>query len=120
MNNSSSQFRPELLLETAGGDDSLVSELLAIYLRIVPPMNERLRTAIVAGHTAAMAEEAHSLRSCLAIVGADGLQERCKALENAARRGSPLPEGSGTGLSDDVDALTAQVYDYQISRQHGG
>ncbi|SFD55020.1 Hpt domain-containing protein [Massilia yuzhufengensis] len=116
MRTLSTQFRSDILHDTAGGDDDLVDQLLAIYLRIVPPMNGRLRAALVAKHTAAMAEEAHSLRSCLAVVGANGLQERCKALENAARRGIAPPDGTGTGLCDDVDVLTSQVYDYQASR----
>lgn len=111
-----SLFLPDDLLDAAGGDDTLVSELLAIYLRIVPPMNARLRAALHKGSPAAAAEEAHSMRSCLAVVGARALQERFKDLENAARRGSMPSDDAGSRLCNDVDALTAQVYDYQASR----
>lgn len=116
MSTPSTPFIPDALRDAAGDDEALISELLVIFLRIVPPMNSRLRAAMHAHNTAAIAEEAHSMRSCLAVVGAGGLQERCKALENAARRGQMLPDGAGTRLCDEVDVLTAQVYDYQTSR----
>jgi len=116
MSTPSAPFDPDVLRDTAGGDEELVSELLAIYLRIMPPMNSRLRAAVHAENTAAIAEEAHSMRSCLAVVGAGDLQERCKSLENAARRGHVLPNAFGSGLCEEVDGLTARVYDYNASR----
>jgi len=116
MNTPPTPFLPDAVREAAGDDEALVSELLAIFLRIVPPMNSRLRAAVHLHNTAAIAEEAHSMRSCLAVVGAGDLQERCKTLENAARRGQLLPDGAGTRLCDEVDVLTTGVYDYQTSR----
>jgi len=115
-NDTAPLFVPAVLRDTAGDDEVLVGELLAIFLRIMPPMNSRLRAAIRANNTAAIAEEVHSMRTCLAVVGAAGLQVRCKDLENAARRGQLAPGGADSALCDEIDALTAQVYDYQASR----
>ena len=106
------QFDPAVLRDAAGGDDTLVRELFEIFLRIVPPMVTRLRAAIAMGHTAAIADEAHSLRSCLATVGADQAEASCRQLEAAARRGE-MPVGPrNEALCACLERLITDVRDH--------
>lgn len=84
-------------------------ELIEIFLRIVPPMAGRLRRAVGDFDPSSIAHEAHSLRSCLAMIGAAELQARCRLLEAEARcQDAPLALDA-LALCDDIDIAVAEV-----------
>lgn len=109
MTSSPALFNASALRATAGGDDALMGELADIFLRIVPPMAARLRHAVDAAETSAIADETHGLRSCLAMMGAAGLEARCRQLEQAARRGQGPSAPEDAALCAGIELLVAEV-----------
>lgn len=112
-------FNPQVLRDVAADDETLVAELLQIFLRIVPPMASRLREAIAVGHTAAIAEEAHSLRSCLATMGAHAIEAHCRQLEASVRHGKLAVGPGDIAVCSELERLIAEVHDYHV-RHAGG
>lgn len=86
-----SEFSAAALHDAAGADDALTAELLAIFVRTVPPMLERLAHALDCAHAARVAQEAHDLKGCLALVGASAASAECARIETAARRTGNCP-----------------------------
>ncbi len=106
-------FSIAVLRHTAGGDESLVKELTAIFLRIAPPMVQRLRQAMVAGNAAVCAQEAHDLKGSLALLGAASASADCAAIESMARQAGRLPpEEDGAALCDEILKIIGQVESY--------
>ncbi len=106
-------FSIDVLRDTAGGDESLVGELIAIFLRIAPPMVQRLRQAMVAGNAAGCAQEAHDLKGSLALLGAASASADCAAIETMARQAGRLPPAEdGAALCDEILNIIGQVERY--------
>jgi HPt (histidine-containing phosphotransfer) domain-containing protein len=76
---------PAVLMNAAGDDLDGFNELLAMFVRIVPQGVRQLQQAIEAGNGVAIAQEAHSLKSCLSLIGAAGCARRLEQLERVAR-----------------------------------
>ena len=61
---------PAVLLDAAGQDTQVFVELIRTFLEIAPPMFERLRKAIGGGNLRVISLESHSLKSTVALIGA--------------------------------------------------
>ena len=71
-----------------GGDQSLVAELIDIYLSDTPGRLAALRVSFDSGNPAAMSREAHALKSSCGQLGATTMYECCRQLEQLGRAGS--------------------------------
>jgi two-component system cell cycle response regulator DivK len=69
------------------GGESLVSEIVALYLEDLPGRLTRARDAFTARNAQALAKAAHALRSSSAQLGAETLASACDALEGLADEG---------------------------------
>ena len=105
-------FSLSALRDTASADMALMHELIEIFLRIVPPMAGRLRRAVGDFDASSIAHEAHSLRSCLTMIGAAELQARCRLLEAEARRQDIPLALDALALCDDIDMAVAEVREF--------
>jgi HPt (histidine-containing phosphotransfer) domain-containing protein len=105
---------PAVLMNAAGDDAEGFRELLAVFVRIVPEGLRRLQQAVAALDRAAMAQEAHSLKSCLSLVGATGCAARLEQLERAARTGQPHPAAQLDSLYDEMTAVIAEALDCHV------
>jgi HPt (histidine-containing phosphotransfer) domain-containing protein len=70
------------------GASGLVAELIDIYLADTPARLVVLRQAFDAGDPAAIAREAHALKSSCGQLGATGMYQCCRQLEHLGREGS--------------------------------
>lgn len=95
---------PAVLLNAAGDDQAGFVELLAMFVRIVPDMARQLRDAVEHGRSADVAQHAHSLKSCMALVGAFDCGAGLEQLERAARGGAP---DSGAGFDQLYELILA-------------
>jgi HPt (histidine-containing phosphotransfer) domain-containing protein len=77
---------PAVLMNAAGDDADGFRELLAMFLRIVPDMARELQQAVHDRRLDDIAHHAHSLKSCLSLVGAKSCSAQLEQLERAARR----------------------------------
>ena len=93
----------EALFESVGGDQEFLAELIDTYVADAPVQVGSLRTALAAGDVEALIRPAHTLKSSSASLGAMGLAEQCRQLEQAARGGSL------DGATDAVEAIAAEV-----------
>ena len=82
------------LLDSVGGDQDFLAELIDTYLEDAPNLLSTIQTALASGDTEALRRAAHSLKSNSANFGAQKLAQLCKELEEAARRGE-LEGGAG-------------------------
>jgi HPt (histidine-containing phosphotransfer) domain-containing protein len=78
---------PAVLMNAAGDDAQGFRELLAMFLRIVPEMAQALHDAVRDERADAIAHQAHSIKSCMSLVGALGCSARLEAIERNARQG---------------------------------
>jgi HPt (histidine-containing phosphotransfer) domain-containing protein len=100
---------PAALMNAAGDDFDDFKELLAMFLRIVPGIVGQLEQAVREGSLALVAQHAHSLKSCLSLVGAFACAARVEALERAAlRRDGRCGAGFG-GLREELDCVIAEA-----------
>lgn len=112
-------FSPALLHEAAGGDDALVAELLSIFARTVPPMLGRLKAALAGGDAAYVAQEAHDLKGCLALVGAPDTSTACARIETAARRSGTCPTSADAApLCERIEDIVKQVERYRATTSY--
>lgn len=88
---------PAVLLNAAGDDQAGFAELLAMFVRIVPEMARQLRDSVEHGHRTDIAQHAHSLKSCMSLIGAFDCGARLEQLERAARNDAP---DCGAGFDD--------------------
>jgi signal transduction histidine kinase/CheY-like chemotaxis protein/HPt (histidine-containing phosphotransfer) domain-containing protein len=75
-------------LARMGGDESILREILALFLDEVGTRDEALTRALEAGDKDLLAREAHSLKGASANVGATRLQQVASMVEEAAVRGN--------------------------------
>jgi HPt (histidine-containing phosphotransfer) domain-containing protein len=76
------------LLAMAGGDPTLLGELLTDFSTDADQYAAELDAAVEAGDDAALVRPAHSLKSNALNVGATRLAELCRSLEADARHGA--------------------------------
>lgn len=105
---------PAVLMSAAGDDAESFRELLAMFVRIVPEGLRRLQLAIEALDQGAIAQEAHSLKSCLSLVGATGCAARLEQLERAARTTQPDPAAQYGTLYEELTAVIAEALDCHV------
>lgn len=72
------------LLETTGNNYPVFIELLHQYLQSAPAMLDELEKATLLGDQASILHHAHSLKSCLALIGSRQTQQRMAAIEKQA------------------------------------
>ncbi len=76
------------LLEMTGDDDAFVDDLVDTYLEEGAGLVDALRAAAAGGSVDDLVRPAHSLKSSSQNVGATGLADLCRGLEEAARGGA--------------------------------
>jgi len=110
-------FDPSALAELrdCDPDGSLVLELIAVFLDDTPLRVHALHLAFDAGDPAALAREAHALKSSCAQLGAAALSGHCRWLETTGRGGSL--EGVSERLQE-VDAELRRVQEALASERN--
>jgi PAS domain S-box-containing protein len=93
------EFDRETLLERLGGDDSLVNEILNVFMDDCPAQMKQLQQAVADGDIEKIARQAHSLKGAAGNINAESVQELARRVEEAAR------EQAIDGISGLVDAL---------------
>ena len=78
------------------GKPDLLAKVLGVYFDKTPAIVEAMQEALEAGDAHALKEQAHSLKSSSAYVGAEGLSDKCRRIERAA-------------ADDDVETMGALV-----------
>ena len=92
--------------ETVDGESDLVPELIEAFLEEVPDSCKALGVSVSAGDAAEVRRRAHHLRSSTSNLGAVGMTELCKQLEELARTGSLTgAEELARGLATEVDRV---------------
>ncbi|WP_296947507.1 Hpt domain-containing protein [uncultured Massilia sp.] len=86
------RFSHAMLCDAADQDPALVAELLDVFLRTTPGRVARLRAGVAARRAAAVAQEAHGLKSTLALLGATDASAMCDQAERLARRTGACPD----------------------------
>ena len=72
---------PLVMLNAVGKDLDAFRSLSKTFLRLAPPMFERLEGAIMAGDRKASLHEVHSLKGTTSLIGAGQLTELLKDIE---------------------------------------
>jgi len=78
----------DALLESMGGDQEFLGELLATYFEDAPQLIAAMQAALAAGEAEELRRAAHSLKSTSATFGAMDLSAKCKDLEMMAKSGA--------------------------------
>jgi HPt (histidine-containing phosphotransfer) domain-containing protein len=91
------------LVDSVGGDIEFLAELIDTYVADAPLQLEALNSALAAGDVAELVRPAHTLKSASASLGALGLAERCRQLEQSAKTGSL------EGAAQTIDGIAAEV-----------
>jgi HPt (histidine-containing phosphotransfer) domain-containing protein len=76
------------LLETVGGDQEFLDELIDSFLDDSPQQLAAMQQALSAGNAEELRRAAHSLKSNSANFGAQTLSQMCKELEEIGRNGA--------------------------------
>jgi HPt (histidine-containing phosphotransfer) domain-containing protein len=87
----------DALLESVGGDQGFLAELLQTYFDDAPSQLATLYTALAAGDAEAFRRAAHSLKSNSASFGAMKLSRMSKELEDLGKAGTL--DGSGPKIA---------------------
>jgi HPt (histidine-containing phosphotransfer) domain-containing protein len=106
MSNQYTLIDPAVLMNAAGDDAEGFKELLAMFVRIVPGMVRELQQAVRDQRLDDIAQHAHSLKSCLSLVGATSCSAQLEQLERAARRHAG---DCGAGFEQLQQELTAVI-----------
>lgn len=77
---------PSVLLQAAGDNEDAFFDLLRLFLTIFPAMLGRLEYFFAAADMPKVAQQAHSVKGCLYLVGAMDSAERLESIEMMARR----------------------------------
>jgi HPt (histidine-containing phosphotransfer) domain-containing protein len=109
MNTEYTLIDPAVLMNAAGDDVEDFKELLAMFLRIVPDIVGQLEQAVREDSLALVAQHAHSLKSCLSLVGAVTCAAQLEALERAALRREAGCGAGFDGLREELDGVIAQA-----------
>jgi CheY-like chemotaxis protein/HPt (histidine-containing phosphotransfer) domain-containing protein len=103
------------LRDLAGGSDAILKRILAAFREHAPPRLAGLEAAHRRGDMAAVALEAHALKSPSRNVGALRLAEICADIEQRARGGEAVDAASVAAASDELfralDAIAAGTAD---------
>lgn len=75
----------DALLESLGGDQEFLVELLNTYFEDAPQLITAMQAAVAAGDAEELRRAAHSLKSTSATFGAMDLSGQCKVLEMMAK-----------------------------------
>jgi HPt (histidine-containing phosphotransfer) domain-containing protein len=109
MTNVYRHIDPAVLMNAAGEDEEGFRELLGMFVRIVPPMLVELDQAVRDGRQADIGHHAHSMKSCMSLVGARAASKYLEQLERAARTGSPDCAEGYAGLHEEITAVIAEA-----------
>ena len=77
------------LLESTGGDEAFLSDLIAQFLTDAPALVETAWAALERGDASEVHRAAHTLKSNAATFGAHRLAEMCRELEEMTKDGVP-------------------------------
>ncbi len=102
-------FVRESLLERLGGEESMVAEILKLYVEDAPLQLTRIRQGIEQENFEEVHLCAHSLKGASANVGAEAMREACLRLESAAKSG---------GSSELMECLVAAEERFTLLRSH--
>jgi len=97
------------LLEKLGGDQVFVRTLLGIALRSSQSLPDELRNASAQADFAALARIAHKVKGTAGDLVAEGLRDRARDTELAARESNPVAVVLGLQLADALDALLTEL-----------
>jgi len=86
------------------GSKGLLGRVLVLYLADSHKHVERIRAAVEAGDAGALRQAAHGLKSASGNVGATGLSEVCRMIEEAANT------GEAPGASDPLVGRLGEEY----------
>jgi HPt (histidine-containing phosphotransfer) domain-containing protein len=89
------------LLESTGGDEVFLRDLVSTYVDEALGLLGGMRDAVAADDPAAIVRPAHTLKSSSAAVGAMRLSSICRDIEAAGR------DGRADGLANGVDEANA-------------
>jgi HPt (histidine-containing phosphotransfer) domain-containing protein len=89
----------DALLESVGGDNEFLAELIDTFVEDAPNLFAAMREGIQSGESEPVQRAAHTLKSTAASLGALPLSETARAIETQARDGD---------LSVDVDSVEQQ------------
>jgi HPt (histidine-containing phosphotransfer) domain-containing protein len=78
----------DALLESMGGDQEFLRELLDTFFEDAPQLITAMQAAVAAGDAEELRRAAHSLKSTSATFGAMDLSGQCKVLEMMAKSGA--------------------------------
>ncbi len=78
----------DALLESVGGDQGFLGELLDTFFADAPQLIAAMQAAVAAGEAEELRRAAHSLKSTSATFGAMDLSAKCKDLEMTAKSGA--------------------------------
>ena len=81
------RFAVHELRDRLDGDETLMREVLAIYLEDSPTLLDTLKKALDAGEPESLAKAAHTLKGSSANVAAERLRSQAYELEQKARAG---------------------------------
>lgn len=75
----------EVLMRAEDNNTEVFVHLLGVFLRICPEMLDRLEQSVATGNQASICQQAHSLKGCLLLIGAEDTSEKLNSMERAAR-----------------------------------
>lgn len=79
-------IHPDVLLRAAGNSTPTFIHLLRTFLRIGPEMLQEMQDAFAAGDAKRLSYHAHSLKNCIALLGAQKESQMLTNLESSARK----------------------------------
>jgi HPt (histidine-containing phosphotransfer) domain-containing protein len=88
------------LLDSLGGDEEFLAELMQDYFDDAPDQLAAMESALAAGDAEGLRRAAHSLKSNSTTFGAMTLAGRCKELEDLAKSGNL--DGAGARIAEIV------------------
>ncbi len=81
------QWNKEFSLEQTGGDAELLAELLVLLSSTSLADLEKIKAALAAGDSEAVADAAHSIKGASASLGVEGLRQSAYVIEKKGRAG---------------------------------
>ena len=98
--------RIDRLRDSMRGKESLIDELIDLFVADLPRRLSAIAEAIEQADPSALALQAHALRGGAANFGADRLDELCSMLEEIGRRG---PQAEASAIFSQLRAESARV-----------
>jgi HPt (histidine-containing phosphotransfer) domain-containing protein len=88
-------------IETTGGDEELLREIVGLFLEDCPRMVGDLDEALAARDEEAVRRAAHTLKGSVAVIGARALADAAKEVEERARAGDLTAAAAAFGRVDE-------------------